>query len=65
MAVDWTEDELYGRYEVSLKMDFGGLEQAMVASQHLRELAREQMMLGYELDVRTIIGGETVRKNGR
>lgn len=60
----WIEDDLYGRYVVELRMDFVFLAQAGVAAQHLRALAKEQSTLGYELDIRQVIGGETVRNDG-
>lgn len=62
--VEWQEDELYGRYEIHLRVDVGTRPKMHAAAAAIRVLAQETLdVLGYELDVVYVIGSQRERKS--
>jgi len=64
---EWIEDELYGRYEVRLKIDVGSSDQALEVARLLRGFIDEwdPPRLGHELETIYIVGGEHKRISGK
>lgn len=53
--IPWNEDEFYGRYVITLRIDTGTVDEMLAIVRRLREVA-PGLGLGYELESTNVVG---------
>jgi NAD(P)H-dependent FMN reductase len=62
-AIEWLEDDFYGRYEITLTVDVGTTDQMLAASKAMREFASTLDVLGYETQAVCVVGSSSHRRH--